>query len=108
VNNGAPRLNALQGGEGPEGGNCGARSTGLLEAAAVLIRIWIERVQPLAGTAATEGGAPLAFEGWLELLTVVSELVHATPRGEEDAGSDPPANAAMNSPAHIGCTERDQ
>jgi hypothetical protein len=108
MNNGAPRLNALQAGEGPEGGNCGARSTGHLEAAAVLIRLWIERVQPLAGTAAAEGSAPLAFEGWLELLTVVSELVHAAPRGEEDAGSDPQANSAMSSRPHINSTDRDQ
>jgi hypothetical protein len=40
----------------------------------VLIRIWIERPEPLAGTAATEESEPLRFEGWLELLRVVSEL----------------------------------
>jgi hypothetical protein len=43
----------------------------------VLIRIWIECTQPLAGTAATEGGEPLRFDGWLELLRAVSELVAA-------------------------------
>jgi hypothetical protein len=44
-------------------------------AAVVLIRVWIEGIQPLAGTAAVEGGEPLRFDGWLELLRVVSELV---------------------------------
>ena len=41
----------------------------------VLIRIWIERAEPLAGTAAVEGAEPLAFQGWLDLLRVLSELV---------------------------------
>jgi hypothetical protein len=43
----------------------------------MLIRISIERTQPLAGTAATEGSDPVHFDGWLELLRVVSELVAA-------------------------------
>ena len=34
----------------------------------MLISVWIERSQPLAGTAAIEGGEPLRFDGrWLEL-----------------------------------------
>jgi hypothetical protein len=41
----------------------------------VLIRIWIERTQPLAGTAAIEDAEPLHFDGWLELLRVLSELI---------------------------------
>jgi hypothetical protein len=41
----------------------------------VLIRVWIERAEPLAGTAAVEGAEPLAFQGWLDLLRVLSELV---------------------------------
>ena len=41
----------------------------------MLIRVWIERAEPLAGTAAVEGAEPLAFQGWLELLRVLSELV---------------------------------
>jgi hypothetical protein len=48
----------------------------------MLIRIWIEGTQPLAGTAATETGDPVAFDGWLELLRVLSELVAAA--GGED------------------------
>jgi hypothetical protein len=51
----------------------------------VLIRVWIEDTQPLAGTAAAEGGEPLRFDGWLELLRVVSELVAAAPSSGEDA-----------------------
>ena len=35
----------------------------------------IERTQPVAGTAATDEAGPLRFDGWLELLRVVSELV---------------------------------
>jgi hypothetical protein len=50
----------------------------------VLIRVWIERTQPLAGTAATEGAEPVGFDGWLELLRVISELVAAAPTGGED------------------------
>ena len=45
----------------------------------MLIRIWIEGTQPLAGTAATKGSEPLRFDGWLELLRVVSELLAAAP-----------------------------
>jgi hypothetical protein len=49
----------------------------------VLIHIWVERTQPLAGTAAVEEAEPLRFEGWLELLGVLSELVGG---GETDEG----------------------
>jgi hypothetical protein len=44
----------------------------------MLIRILIDSTQPLAGTAATEEAEPLHFDGWLELLRVISELVAAT------------------------------
>jgi hypothetical protein len=63
----------------------GARSRHPWEAAAVLIRLWIESSQPLAGTAATEGSKPLRFDGWLGLLRVVSELVAAALSSDEDA-----------------------
>ena len=43
--------------------------------APMLIRIVVEQAQPLAGTATTDGRDPLRFEGWLELLRVLSELV---------------------------------
>jgi catechol 2,3-dioxygenase-like lactoylglutathione lyase family enzyme len=51
----------------------------------VLIRVWIDGTQPLSGTAATEGSEPLRFDGWLELLRVVSDLVVAAPSNAEDA-----------------------
>jgi hypothetical protein len=53
----------------------------------VLISVWIEASQPLTGTAAIEGGEPRHFDGWLELLRVVSELVDAASRGGGDAGT---------------------
>jgi hypothetical protein len=51
----------------------------------VLIGLWIEGSQPLAGTAATEGSERLRFDGWLELLRVISELVATAPSSDEDA-----------------------
>jgi hypothetical protein len=51
----------------------------------VLISVWIEGSQPLAGTAEIEGGEPMRFDGWLELLRVISELVDAAPPGGGDA-----------------------
>jgi hypothetical protein len=51
----------------------------------VLIRILIESTQPMAGTAATDEAGPLHFDGWLELLRVISELVAAARRGGDDA-----------------------
>jgi hypothetical protein len=48
------------------------------------ISIWIEGSQPLVGTAEIEGVEPLRFDGWLELLRVVSQLVDA-PHGGRDA-----------------------
>ena len=53
----------------------------------MLMRVWIERIDPLSGTAATEGGTPLRFDGWLELLRVVSELVAPASSGGENAGT---------------------
>lgn len=50
----------------------------------MLIRIWVERTQPLAGTAAAEDAEPRRFDGWLELLTALSELVAAAPPAGED------------------------
>jgi hypothetical protein len=48
----------------------------------VLIRLWIEGSQPLAGT---EGSEPRRFDGWLELLRVVAELVAVASSSAEDA-----------------------
>ncbi len=58
-----------------------------------VIRIRIERAAPLAGTAATEGGTALAFEGWLELLHVLATLIGGeggSPGEKPAAPQDPP------------------
>ncbi len=66
-------------------------------AAAVLVRVWIEDSQPLAGTAAIEGGEPLRFDGWLELLRVISELVAAGTTDSRDADTAERANERKSS-----------
>jgi hypothetical protein len=58
-------------------------------AADVLIRIWVECPEPLAGNAATEGSESLRFDGWLELLAVVSELVAAASSSGEARDGQP-------------------
>jgi len=40
----------------------------------MLIRIWIHSTHPLTGTAASKGSGTLSFDGWLELLRVISQL----------------------------------
>src|SRR4030095_9063613 len=50
----------------------------------VLIRIWVERMEPLAGTAAAEGSEPLPLHGWLGVLRVVAALVATAPAGGEN------------------------
>ena len=51
----------------------------------MLIRISVESSQPLAGSAASDEAGPLYFDGWLEMLRVVSELVTPARSGGEDA-----------------------
>ena len=41
------------------------------------IRIAIQTTEPLSGAARTESAGPLPFEGWLELLHVLSGLIGA-------------------------------
>jgi hypothetical protein len=50
----------------------------------MLIRISVESSQPLTGSAASDEAGPLYFDGWLELLRVVSELVSPARSGGED------------------------
>jgi len=47
------------------------------------IRISIETTEPLAGTATAGSREPVRFEGWLDLLRVLSALVGPK------SGSDP-------------------
>jgi hypothetical protein len=56
-----------------------------LNATGMLIRISVDSSQPLAGSAASDEAGPLYFDGWLELLRVVSELVTPARSGGEDA-----------------------
>ena len=41
----------------------------------VVIRLRIQRSEPLTGTASTGDGAELAFAGWMGLIGVVAELL---------------------------------
>ena len=51
----------------------------------MLIRISVESSQPLAGSADSDEAGPLYFDGWLEMLRVVSELITPVRYGGEDA-----------------------
>jgi hypothetical protein len=58
----------------------------------MLIHIRVENMQPLAGTAVAKGSDPLPFEGWLELLRVISGLVNAAAdsgNGDGEAAEEP-------------------
>jgi hypothetical protein len=45
-----------------------------------VIHLRIERLEPLTGSAVTEEGAALAFEGWMELINAISELLGSSGR----------------------------
>ncbi len=63
----------------------------------MLIHIRVERTQPLAGTATTADAEPRRFDGWLELLTALSELVAAvsSPGEEQEAAEEPIQDGRM-------------
>jgi hypothetical protein len=54
------------------------------------IHISVQTTEPLTGSATTEGEGPLYFEGWLELLRVLSTLMAAwePPNGPRERRSD--------------------
>jgi hypothetical protein len=59
--------------------------------APMVIHLRIDRAEPLKGTAAAGRRDPMPFEGWIELLAVVAELVRSGPtRGEPPAGAGRP------------------
>lgn len=62
-----------RGTEGDEGAEGAGR-------AKVIVSLRIRRVEPLAGSATIEGRAPRAFDGWMELIGVVAELL-GSPNG---------------------------
>ena len=41
----------------------------------VVIRLRIQRLEPLSGTAVTEDGSTVGFEAWMELIGAVAELL---------------------------------
>jgi hypothetical protein len=51
------------------------------------IRISIQTSEPLIGTATAGNRGPLRFEGWLELLRVLSAFI--APEGGSDPGMEP-------------------
>jgi hypothetical protein len=62
----------------------------------VLIRVWIDGRQPLAGTATIEGSEPLRFDGWLELLRAISQLVDDPPPSGGDTDVAPAADSSTS------------
>jgi hypothetical protein len=52
----------------------------------MVIRLQIQRLEPLLGTASTYDGSELVFEGWMELIGAIAELLggpdHAGVRAE--------------------------
>ncbi len=50
----------------------------MTQALPALIRIRVERSEPLVGTATSEDGRTLAFEGWMELIRVIAALLAST------------------------------
>jgi hypothetical protein len=49
----------------------------------MLIRIWRDQTQALSGRVALENEEPRRFEGWLQLLGILEELLE--PRGASGA-----------------------
>jgi hypothetical protein len=53
----------------------------------MLIRIWRDQTPALSGRVALEGGEPRRFEGWLQLLRILEELLEPAGTSEAPAGS---------------------
>jgi hypothetical protein len=108
LNNRALQMNATGAVRIPQRKEPWCRSMDLWRAAAVLIRVWIEGSQPLAGTAAIEGGEPLRFDGWLELLRVVSELVAARTTDSRDSDRTERADGRSQAWIHADWRRKDE
>jgi hypothetical protein len=48
----------------------------------MVIRLRIQRLEPLRGTAAADEGSELVFEGWMELIGAIAELVGGPDHGD--------------------------
>ncbi len=57
-----------------------------------VIRVAVESIEPLTGTAAAETGQQVPFEGWLGLLGVLAELVGSS--AAHNSGSPEAADGA--------------
>ena len=60
------------------------------ESVDAVIRLRVLRLDPLTGIAASESGAELGFEGWMELIGVVANLIGSPDRpdiGDQRAAS---------------------
>ncbi len=55
----------------------------------IVIRIRIQRLDPLTGTAAADDGAGVSFEGWMELIGAVAELLGFSDRSWDRARQRP-------------------
>ncbi len=52
----------------------------------MLIRIWRDQTRPLSGRVALEDGEPRRFEGWLQLLRILAELLEPAGASGAPAG----------------------
>jgi hypothetical protein len=52
----------------------------------MLIRIWRDETQALSGRVALEDGEPRRFEGWLQLLGILAELLEPARASGTPAG----------------------
>ena len=52
----------------------------------MLIRIWRDETRALSGRVALEGGEARRFEGWLQLLRILEELLEPARTSEAPAG----------------------
>ena len=50
------------------------------ESGDAVIRIRVQRLDPLTGIAASETGAEVGFEGWMELIGAVANLIGSPDR----------------------------
>jgi hypothetical protein len=69
-------LNTVIYGRQPAGDDMGIAG----ESGDAVIRIRVQRLDPLTGTAASEAGAELGFEGWMELIGAVANLIGSPDR----------------------------
>jgi len=50
----------------------------------LLLHVWVRTLEPVAGRIALDGRRAAAFEGWLDLLQRLSELMASAPRSVAD------------------------